>query len=122
MVLLALVALSCVQGAEREPFLALAGPQDLVRIDLTDEAGETVWILEAQTPQSLGHILYGAVPSGFKQLEPVDGLPPRPLQPGELLTAETRTLKRLFTHIGVARTDTTMEILNYSMELLEPMR
>lgn len=117
LVLLAFLALSCVRGAERDPFLVLVGPKDVVRIDLTGEEGETVWVLEAQIPQSLDRILYGTVPSGFKQLEPADGLPPRALQPGELLTARTRTLKRIFTHVGVARTDTSMEILNYSMEL-----
>jgi hypothetical protein len=84
-----------------------------------DEEGSTLWVLEAKSPQSLDAILYAAVPAGFTQLEPADGWPPRPLDPGELVTTKTRTTNRLFTHIGVAKSATTMEILNYSMELLE---
>lgn len=111
--------LSCAPGAQREPFLVLAGPKDVVRIDLEDEEGETLWILEAQPPRTLDFVLYGVVPDGFTQLEPADGSMPRPLVPGELLTSETRTLRRRFRHIGVVKNSTTMEILNYTMELLE---
>ena len=122
LVFLALVALSCARGAERDPFLVLAGPKDVVRIGVQDEAGDTVWALEAKPPRSVDAILYGVVPDGFTQLLPAEGSLPRVLVPGELLTAETLTSKRLFVHTGIAKSSTAMEILNYSMELLEPMR
>ena len=91
-----------------------------MQVDVTDEEGSPLWSLVAKSPQNLEAVLYAVVPAGFTQLEPADGWPPRPLEPGELVITRTRTAKRLFTHIGVAKSATTMEILNYKMELLEP--
>ena len=119
LILVALHGAACAPGADRNPFLVLAGPKNVVQVDVMDEEGSTLWVLEARSPQTLDAILYAAVPAGFTQLEPADGWPPRPLEPGELVKTKTRTTNRLFTHIGVAKSATTMEILNYSMELLE---
>lgn len=116
---LLLVALSCTQGPQTGPFLALAGPKDVMRMEVVDEEGETIWALQAQSPQSVDAIVYGVVPVGFSQIVPADGSLPRPLVPGELLVAETVTSMRRFAHTGVARDGNGMEILNYTMELLE---
>lgn len=118
--LLALGVTACAPRSDRDPFLVLAGPKNVMQVAVMDEDGSTLWVLEAKSPQALDAILYAAVPAGFTQLEPADGWTPRPLEPGELVITTTRTTNRLFTHIGVAKSATTMEILNYSMELLEP--
>jgi len=114
--LLVLGAISCAPGSDRQPFLVLAGPKDVVRLEVADEEGNLLWVLEAEPPRTLDAIWYGEVPGDFKQVVPADNWLPRPLEPGELVTAETTTSKRLFTHIGVAKSSTTMEIINYSME------
>lgn len=119
LILLSLAATACAPRADWDPFLVIAGPKGVMQVEVTDEEGSPLWSLEAKSPQDLEAILYAVVPDGFTQLEPTDGWPPRPLEPGELVIARTRTTKRLFTHIGVAKSATTMEILNYKMELLE---
>lgn len=115
--LVLLGVLSCAPGADREPFLLLAGPEDVIRVDVEDEAGEVLWILEATSPQPVEAFFYGEVPDGFRQLEPAEGSLPRSLQPGESVIARTTTRTRLFTHSGVAKSATAMEIFNYSMGL-----
>ena len=115
--LLVLGVIACAPRIDPDPFLVLAGPKDVMRVEVKDEAGSTLWILDAGSSQDLEAIVYGVVPAGFTQLEPADGRPPRPLEPGELVFTTTKTARRLFTHFGVARSATTMEILNYSMEL-----
>ena len=118
-VLLIFGIIACAPRVDRDPFLVLAGPKDVTRFEVTDEEGTTLWLLDARSPQSVDAIVYAAVPAGFIQLEPADRWPPRPLEPGELVITTTTTGRRLFTHFGVAKSATTMEILNYSMELLE---
>ena len=109
---------ACAPAAEKTPFLVLAGPRDVVQIQVSDERGETLWVLEAASPRPFDAIWYGVVPEGFTQKAPAQGWLPRPLVPGELITTETLTLRRRFTHTGVAKSGTAMEILNYSMELV----
>ncbi len=116
---ISLLWFSCGPPLEHNPLLVIAGPKDVTRIEVFDEEGETLWLLVAEEPRSLDSIHYFVVPSGFSQAAPVDGVLPRPLVPGEVLLVETRTLKRTFRHLGVASSQTRMEIVNYTMEMSE---
>ena len=109
---------ACSPGRGPDPFLVLAGPGEVARLEIADEDGSTLWALEAQPPQRLDRIVYPIVPEGFEQVEPTGDYLPRPLEPGELLRVETRTRHRRFVHVGIAKTPSTMEIVNYSMEML----
>jgi len=106
--------------ADQDPLMILAGPKNVERFDLTDETGNTVWVLEAKPATTPRILLYGVVPEGFSQIEPADDVPPRRLVPGEVLTMKTTTEIIVFTHTGVASGSTNMEIINYSMKVLKP--
>lgn len=112
--------IACSPEKQAEPFVLIAGPKEVLRFQVDDEEGLTLWAFEARSPRTLDHVLFGIVPAGFAQVEPPGDRPPRFLVPGELLRVETLTRRRRFTHIGIARSDTGMEILNYSMELVDP--
>ena len=118
LVLVAALLTACSYSGEQDPFLVMAGPGEVCRLEVTDEQGGTLWKLEAQPPQRLDEVFYAAPPEGFRQIEPVPGRAPRSLLPGEIVRVETVTRRRRFVHWGVARGAANVEILNYSMELL----
>jgi hypothetical protein len=98
--------------------MSLSGPRDLVHFELRDHTGKAIWSIRADPPQTPEDIYYGLVPAGFIQGEPAGGAPPRPLVFGEPLTAETRTLRRIFVHQGWASGEAGILIEDYTMQLL----
>ncbi len=106
-------------GGSAEPFMIIAGPKDLVHFELRDARGETVWAMHADVPQTLDFIAYGRVPLGFTQRHPANGSEPRALRPGETLTTEIRSLKRVFIHRGIAENGSRFSIYDWSMHPLD---
>lgn len=89
-------------GQRGDPLLSIAGPTDIVRFELADAQGRTLWVIDSRRARHLRFIHYGEIPEGFHQAVPADGSRPRPLVDGEPLIAETRTLSRVFVHYGNA--------------------
>lgn len=99
------------------PLLAVSGPSDFRSVELRTPKGEVVWRLEARSPADLEYLVYPAVPAGFEQVVPAVGQP-RPLSPGEDLTLESRTTRRVFIHRAFARSADTIEIFGSEMRSL----
>ncbi len=109
-----------VEPVEAEPFLAIAGPNDLWSFEVRDSGETVLWAIEAEGVAEVSRLDYGAVPEGFRQTVPVDGSPPRELVPGEELTTVTVTTTRVFTHWGFALGPAAWSISNHRMELIGP--
>jgi hypothetical protein len=60
-----------------------------------------IWRLTADRPVALAELVYGRVPSGFRQEFPAGG-PPRDLDADEPLTMTSLTPQRIFVHRGLA--------------------
>ena len=102
--------------ADQRPFMILAGPRDVQQFHLKDEKGKTVWLLEAKPSVTPEYLIYGKIPVGFVQLDPLGDVPPRQLVAGEVVIMKTTSELIIFTHTGVASGSTTMEIVDYTMK------
>ena len=98
--------------------MAISGPRDLVEFELQDGTGTTLWAIAAEPPRTPESIYYGIVPEEFVQVEPTAGTPPRGLVFGEPLTTRTRTVRRLFTHRGMASSKNGFLVQDHAMELV----
>lgn len=116
----ALSALFGACGGQSDPLLSIAGPKDIVRFELEDAEGQTLWAIDSRQAQQLRFIYYGELPEGFDQLVPADGSRPRSLVDGEPLMAETRTLTRVFVHYGHAFGPASFRVAYSTMELIGP--
>ncbi len=122
LLLLAIGVAGCgeVEPVEAQPFLAIAGPNDLWSFEVRDSGETVLWAIEAEGVAEVSRLDYGAVPAGCRQTVPMDGSPPRELAPGEELTTVTVTTTRVFTHRGFAVGSAAWEINSNSMELIHP--
>lgn len=109
-------------GERPDPLLFVSGPKDIVRFELEDAQGQTLWVIDSQQAQTLKMLYYGELPEGFGQLVPADGSRPRSLIDGEPLTAETRSLTRVFVHHGHALGPASFRVAYSSMELIGPAK
>ncbi len=111
---------ACGNGGEPfEPLLVISGPDDFTSFEIRDEGGETIWKLEADEPTRVAALFFGVVPEGFQQTMPSAG-PPRPLEPGEDLSMESRIPNRVFLHRGYAESPTTVVILEWGVRREPP--
>ncbi len=120
--LLAVVGTGCgeVEPLEDDPFLVIAGPNEVLRFEVRDSRDSLLWAIEAPAAIHVSRLDYGAVPAGFWQTVPADGTPPPALPAGERLKTVTVTPSRVFTHRGFAVGSAAWEINSNSMELIHP--
>lgn len=102
---------SCREAPQPVPLLVIAGPRELVSIEVRSDADEPIWRLEAESSANPSELIYGMPPVGFRQTVPEAGLP-RPFELGELLVIESSQEKRRFLHTGIASSESTMAILS----------
>ena len=107
-------------GPPPDPLMAISGPRGLLEFELQDGTGTTLWAISAEPPRTPESIYYGIVPEGFVQVEPTAGTPPRGLLSGEPVTTRSRTVKFLFTHRGIASSETGILVQDHAMEILMP--
>ena len=107
-------------GGRPDPLLSISGPKDIVRFKLEDAQGQALWAIDSRQAQTLSFLYYGELPEGFDQRVPADGSRPRSLVDGEPLTAQTRSLTRVFVHYGHALGPASFRVAYSRMELIGP--
>ena len=99
-----------------EPLLVIAGPDDLLSLELRTAAGEILWRLESDAPRQIPWVVLGEVPAGFRQAVPPAGERPRELEPWEPLVIDIVSATREFHQTGMARGTRVFEMSDWSME------
>jgi len=76
-------------------------PTAIVRLEMRDGKGETLWRIESAEGKELETLDWGLVPPSYRQVHPAAG-PPRPLRSGEPLMLVYITGTSWFRHEGHA--------------------